>query len=459
MVLKHSHNLEDLQKQYIDALVLDISHTLKAYKQYLANDLDSNKLPKERDFMDIFSSLDSSVLNHTKTSQNIILDSIYIGGGTPNTLHQRDYERIFSAIFDNATLAKNAQITIEANPNLLNKHWCEALRYFGVNRISMGVQSFNEAKLKFLERSHSTKDISKAIELAAKIFAHCSIDVIYGTPLDSSDLLRREVETATNLPISHISAYCLMQENGAKNAIKYAKLESKIKQTQNAQNAKEIQMGDFNDLGITSRDLDFISNDGLDSSDMGEILRNELNKQGFNQYEVSSFVLEKTHNFCAKSVHNLSYWKGQEYLACGLSAVGRVGQWRYSGGRDLSRYIAYPLQKQAEYLEMEDLAFERIFLGLRSEVGIKLSTYATKQILGNLSPKSSTLSSTMLKSPLKMLSKQTFEQNILSALENLLNLNRISILINEGKCTLKGQNLVANDYFLADEIALYITKC
>lgn len=458
MVLKHSHDYVDLQRAYIDALILDISHTLRAYRQYinLSHKLDSVKAHKERDFISIFSTLDARVLKEVDflkdCPKEVVLDSIYIGGGTPNTLNERAYERIFRAIFDNAKITKNAQITLEANPNLLNKHWCEALRNFGVNRISMGVQSFDEDKLRFLERNHSLKDISNAIEIASKIFTYSSIDLIYGTPLDSSILLKSEVAKATSLPISHISTYCLMQESGAKNALKYAKLESKIQNNLNVSN----RHSDFAELD--SRDLNFYNTDGLDSAKMGEIMRSELQKHSFTQYEVSSFALKNTSNLNAKSVHNLSYWKGEEYLACGLSAVGRVGRNRYSGNYELKSYISTPLQKQVENLSVQDLAFERVFLGLRSEVGVRLSNSIINRILGDLEVKSSTLANILPKLSLKPHKKHTLEQHIENALENLLNPSRIFILINEGKCTLKGQNLVATDYFLADEIALYITN-
>lgn len=427
------------KKRYIDALICDISHTLQVYRargglaKNASNDENIEKLKNLKD---------------TKNTQKLALDSIYIGGGTPNTLDERDYERIFGAIFDNSTITKEAQITIEANPNLLSKNWCEALRSFGANRISMGVQSFESDKLRFLERSHTQKDIAKALELASG-FKYASIDLIYGTPLDSSAVLKREVAKAVSLPISHISAYCLMYEQGAKNANKYAKLESKMRG----------EVHNFSD----SRDLDF-SSAKITSSDMGKIVCEELEKSGFSQYEVSSFCKDSR----SKSLHNLSYWRGEEYLACGVLAVGRVGQCRYSGAKELDRYIAYPLQKECEDLSVEDLAFERVFLGLRSEVGVALG----EQILSDLSvyfstrgakvPKPTTKSSKICdkdfieKDCAKPLSD--LGRNITNGLNHLINPARVAILLKEKKCTLKGNILYSKDFFLADEIALYITS-
>ncbi|MGX2970796.1 radical SAM family heme chaperone HemW [Helicobacter sp. T3_23-1059] len=466
VVLK-PNDLARLKKQYIDALILDISYSLRAYRQYLAQK--SSK--SHKDFFSIFSSVDSQMLDfgdfvYEGESSRVVLDSIYIGGGTPNTLNESDYERIFGVIFDNASLSKNAQITIEANPNLLNKHWCKSLRSFGVNRISMGVQSFDNKKLKFLERAHTSKDIFKALELAS-IFRDSSIDLIYGTPLDSKSLLKSEVAEAMRLPISHISAYCLMQENGAKNATKYAKLESKMKDSSPNLAQNQSKNPALESMKLDSRDFDFCGDDGLKSSQMGEIVRNELAKYNFCQYEASSFAKNIAGQISTKSAHNLSYWRGEEYLACGLLAVGRVGQCRYSGEDTLSSYIASPLSKQCEWLSVEDLAFERVFLGLRSEVGILLSIGLEKQILKALEAKSSRINPFLLKNNAnnqqnlqcqKIIPNDKLEQDITNALENLINPKRIAILINEEKCDLKGQNLIASDYFLADEIALYITS-
>lgn len=464
VVLRHSQDFVKIKKQYIDALILDISHSLKTYQQFTTQK--SNKMSKNKDFISIFSSLDSKVLDFRDIVcesgfNRVVLDSIYIGGGTPNMLNEWDYERIFGVIFDNAKLSENAQITIEANPNLLNQNWCKSLCYFGVNRISMGVQSFDSAKLKFLEREHTSKDIFKALELACE-FRYSSIDLIYGTPLDSKTLLKSEVAQAVSLPISHISAYCLMQENGAKNATKYAKLESKMKDSSPnlAQNESKI-------IKLDSRDFDFFSDDGLESSQMGEIIKNELAKYHFQQYEVSSFAKNHKGQNHTKSVHNLSYWRGEEYLACGLSAVGRVGQCRYSGGDTLSSYIASPLSKKCEWLSAEDLAFERVFLGLRSEVGILLSPILKQRILEALEAKSSNINHLLLNNIVenqqhiqhqRIIPNDNLEQDITMSLEHLINPKRIAILINEGKCDIKGQNLIARDYFLADEIALYITR-
>ena len=421
------------KKQYIDALICDIFHTLQAYRA--CGGLAKNaKNPSGKN---------AKNLKHT---QKLVLDSIYIGGGTPNTLDERDYERIFGVIFDNVTISKNAQITIEANPNLLSKSWCEALRSFGTNRISMGVQSFESEKLRFLERIHTQKDIRKSLELAGG-FEYASIDLIYGTPLDSSAVLKREIANALSLPISHISAYCLMYEQGAKNANKYAKLESKMR-------TKAHSFGE-------SRDLDFSSREGqIDSSDMGKIVCEELEKGGFSQYEVSSFCKDSH----SKSLHNLSYWRGEEYLACGLSAVGRVGQCRYSRAKELARYIAFPLQKECEDLSVEDLAFERVFLGLRSEVGIALGGH----ILGDFGTRGVSVLESAIKSSKDCdkdfisqdcaKSLDDLESNIANALNQLINPSRLAILLDEKKCTLRGNTLHCEDFFLADEIALYITS-
>ncbi len=308
--------------------------------------------------------LDSTLQTHLHTAKT--LESIYIGGGTPNTLDSSVYIRIFETIFRHSALPQ--EITIEANPNLLTRQWCDALVDLGANRISIGVQSFRDDKLAFLERNHTYKDIALALQ-CAKNFQHISIDLIYDTPLDSIQSLKQEIAQAAALPINHISAYSLTLEKGS----------SLYKQYHNK----------------------------LDSSHYGDIIKQELASYGFNQYEVSNY--ERGH----KSLHNLAYWQAKQYLGCGAAAVGRIGDIRYYGANNIERYITNPLQKTQESLTKENLEFEKLFLGLRSEVGVTL-------------------------------------QNLDSS--------KVQILLEEKKCSIQNGMLKALDFFLADEIALWLSS-
>lgn len=255
-----------------------------------------------------------------------LLSSIFIGGGTPNTLEVEHYHAIFNAIVTHAHLALDIEITLEANPNLLSLAWCQALKQLGVTRLSLGVQSFFEDKLAFLQREHSHLDIFRALDMGYKSgIENLSIDLIYNTPLDTKKRLEQEVQHACKLPINHLSAYSLTLEDNTKLA-------------QNVQPKDLLQLDTF--------------------------LKAQLETHGFEQYEVSNYA--KTY-MCR---HNLGYWQGLEYLGCGAGAVGRIKNQRLFKAKDIKAYIANPLYAKAETLSPADLWFESIFLGLRCILGV-----------------------------------------------------------------------------------------
>ena len=372
-----------LHEAYLQSLIVDIRATLGAYR---AGEL--------LEFLD--SGGESSTTKHipestTPKSKNPTaldranLRSIYIGGGTPSLLPSHAYERIFAEIDRHCALSKITEITIEANPNHLNAQWCHDLFSFGVNRISMGIQSFCAQKLRFLERDHNVQDTMRALE-SILMFPHRSIDVIYGTPLDTPDnhkTLLHDINTACALPITHLSAYALTIEEGARFWRKHG-----------------LGTNEIHELG--------------DNATQAQIVREIASEHGFSQYEVSNFA--RGH----KSLHNRSYWAGEEYLGCGISAVGRVGQYRYFGQDDLLSYIKTPLHKHLESISREDLVFEALFMGLRSDVGVDLATLRESKKFSN-------------------------DQE-----------RKLAILLDSGKCVLRGGRLFASDMFLADEIALWL---
>ncbi|WP_299327477.1 radical SAM family heme chaperone HemW [uncultured Helicobacter sp.] len=367
-----------LHEAYLQSLIVDIRATLEAYR---AGEL--------LEFLD--SGGESSTTKHipestTPKSKNPTaldranLRSIYIGGGTPSLLPSHAYERIFAEIDRHCALSKITEITIEANPNSLQAQWCKDLAGFGASRISFGVQSFDPRKLVFLEREHSGRDIYHALEIA-QVFPHRSIDMMYGTPFDDEATLRADMQKACALDIDHLSAYSLMIEDGARFAHKHKSLAAPSP----------------------------AQKDSLEKQ--AHIVREVALAQGFCHYEVSNFARPY------KCLHNRAYWAGEEYLGCGVGAVGRVGQVRYERQKDLRAYIANPLAKQCESLALSDLAFEAVFLGLRSEVGVDIA-----------------------------------------AVSAYINPNRLSILLEEKMCIVQGGRLIASDIFLADEITLWLTR-
>ncbi|ANV97790.1 hypothetical protein BBW65_02770 [Helicobacter enhydrae] len=296
------------------------------------------------------------------------LSSIYIGGGTPNTLASRHYAKIFECINLYASLEADCEITIEANPNLISLEWMSDLKSFGINRVSLGVQSFNDAKLQFLQRDHQSYDIQSSITAIRKAqIQNISLDLIYGTPFDDEQFLLQELTQLQSFDLYHLSAYTLSIDKGSA----------------------------------------FYKNPpSLPNNDHSLYLRHILHDFNFTQYEVSNF-------FCkAKSKHNLAYWQGLDYLGCGAGGVGCIDGTRMQGSNNIHTYIKNPTHKQKEFLTPQDQRLERLFLGLRCEVGVDLAD---------------------------------------------LDSQKISYLLEENKCHINHNRLVANDYFLADEIALFLS--
>ncbi len=298
------------------------------------------------------------------------IETLFIGGGTPSTVSPSLYEPIFATIAP--FMIEDAEITSEANPNSATKEWLEGMHALGVKRISFGVQSFNEKKLKLLNRAHSPKQAIEAVENAFKAgFEHISLDLIYAVLGDTKELLQRDLDQAFALPIDHLSAYALTIE-------------------ENTPFAKKPQM----------------SKEQLSHT---KWLFEEIKKHGFPQYEISNFGRYQ-------SRHNLGYWHYKDYIGAGAGAVGKKEDIRLYPQSDIEAYIKNPTKVHTEKLSDEDMKFEQIFLGLRSEVGVD----------------SSLLDDTERK--------------------------QAEILTTEGKLEYKKGRYFNSDFLLADEITLFLSN-
>ncbi len=314
--------------------------------------------------------MDALYIQLQKEIENIDeeIESVFVGGGTPSVVEAKSYKKIFS--FLKSFLKKNAEITMEANPNSAKRHWLEEIRKLGVNRISIGVQSFFDDKLKLLARAHKAKDAKEAVLNAKKAgFEHINIDLIYDTIFDTKERLKKEIDKAFLLPIDHISAYSLTLEENTP-----------------FENRNDLKKGD---------------------DEAAIFFANEIKKRGFIHYEVSNFGIYK-------SKHNLGYWSYKNYIGVGAGAVGFYENRRFYPHFEIEKYIKNPLYKREELLTKEDIKMEKIFLGLRSEAG--------------------------------------FDLDILNSKER----ERIRELVLEKKLFIKNNKVYNNDFFLADEIALFI---
>ena len=252
------------------------------------------------------------------------IHTLFIGGGTPSTVTPELYRPIFELL--KPYFADAIEMTSEANPNSATYEWLEGMYSLGINRISFGVQSFNNEKLKLLNRAHSSIQAIEAIQNAAKIgFKNLSLDLIYATLGDTKELLLHDINTAFSLPINHLSAYALTIEEGTP-------FEKKPHMSKEK-------------LSLTSW------------------LFKEIEKRGFKQYEISNFGTYQ-------SRHNLGYWLYEDYIGVGSGAVGKLAMQRLYPTSDIEAYIKNPLDIQLELLNEQEKKLEQFFLGLRSSIGI-----------------------------------------------------------------------------------------
>ncbi len=296
------------------------------------------------------------------------IETIFIGGGTPSSIKAHLYEELFEIV--DPYLANNIEITTEANPNSASLSWIKDMKKLGINRISFGVQSFNDDKLRYLGRNHSGKLAKKAILNAYDAgIENISLDLIHSTRYDTPELLKKDLKIAFSLPINHISTYALSIEKGTKFYID-----------------KEIPKDDIKEQ---------------------KEFYEEIKKRDFIQYEISNFG-----KYICR--HNLGYWKHKEYIGIGAGAIGFRKYQRLYTHKSIQNYIKNPTYTKIEKLSDEDIKMEKVFLGLRSIVGVDI--------------------------------------NIFNKDEN----EKIKILLKEKKIRFENEKIYNTDYLLSDEIALFI---
>lgn len=268
------------------------------------------------------------------------VETIYFGGGTPSLLNLEELNRIFEVIFENYRVSKNAEITLEANPDDLSEKKIKELASTQINRLSIGVQSFFEEDLKLMNRAHNSKEALKSIELAKKHLENISIDLIYGIPGMSDEHWKKNLQTALNLDVPHISAYALTVE--PKTALE-----------------KFIATGKIAPVDDETAKRHF------------EILTETFEKAGFVHYEFSNFG--KPGFF---SQNNLAYWHGKEYLGIGPAAHSYDGNHRSWNIANNIKYFQSIQQNilpsEVETLSETDKYNEFVMTRLRLKEGISI---------------------------------------------------------------------------------------
>ena len=266
--------------------------------------------------------------------------TIYFGGGTPSLLSENELSQIFKTIYENFSVLKNAEITLEANPDDLSEEKLFQLSKSLINRLSIGVQSFFEEDLKLMNRAHNAAEAWESIKLSKKYFSNISIDLIYGIPKMTNQRWLQNLEKAFALDVPHISCYALTVE--PKTALKT-----------------------FIEKGIVPPVEDEVA------QEQHQILVSETEKRGFMNYEFSNFGKSGF-----ESQNNMAYWQGKPYLGVGPSAHSYNGKTRSWNVANNSKYIkaieAKTLPLERETLTKNDRYNEYVMTRLRTMWGIQL---------------------------------------------------------------------------------------
>ncbi len=275
------------------------------------------------------------------------LRTLYIGGGTPTALSASQLEVLLKGLTENLDLSVLEELTIEANPGDLDADKIAVLKNSAVNRVSLGVQTFDDKMLKKIGRSHLEKDIYENIDrLKLAGFDNISIDLIYALPGQTMEQVKENVAKAIGLDIPHMSLYSLILENHTvfMNRMRRGK------------------------LPLPKEELE---------AEMFEYIIAELERAGFEHYEISNF--SKT-GF--ESRHNLMYWDNAEYYGIGAGASGYVNGIRYKNHGPIRHYLSAVEEGNAriteEHLSQKEKMEEEMFLGLRKKSGVSMARFEEK---------------------------------------------------------------------------------
>lgn len=263
------------------------------------------------------------------------LKTLYIGGGTPSCVPIEFYQKLK---FD---FVPDYEFTFEVNPKTVDADYLQKLHSLGVNRLSIGIQSFDDDILAQIGRIHNSKAAKECIKMAQKAgFDNISIDLIYGLPNQTATAWQDTLKTALSLDVQHISTYGLKIEEG----------------TPFGENPPE---------NLPDEDL---------CADMYLECVKTLSEAGFEHYEISNFALRDF-----ESKHNSNYWKNSSYVACGIAAHGYENGVRYENVTDFETYVENPLKpSKTMVLTPEDILSEAVFLGFRLKEGIDLEEFRVR---------------------------------------------------------------------------------
>lgn len=266
------------------------------------------------------------------------VDTLYIGGGTPSCLSLEELDKL-RVITDSFNFSHNLEFTFECNIEDISYDLLLKLKELGVNRLSIGIESFNKCKLEFMNRKADYKSALEKINLARNLgFNNINLDLMYGIPGERLTDLKKDLKEILKLEPEHISTYSLIIEDNTM---------CKIRNDENIDEIEEVRMYEY----IVSK----------------------LNRKGYIHYEVSNFAKPGF-----KSLHNLTYWNNEEYYGFGLGASGYIKGFRYENTKNIEKYNSNEYKKSENLVSNQEKMDNEIMLGLRKMEGISLQEFFDK---------------------------------------------------------------------------------
>jgi putative oxygen-independent coproporphyrinogen III oxidase len=279
-----------------------------------------------------------------------VVDTVFVGGGTPSLLGAGRLAAVLDAVRENFVLAADAEVTTEANPESTSPELFEGLLAAGYTRVSLGMQSVSQHVLTVLDRVHSPgRAVAAAVEAQAAGFGHVNLDLIYGTPGERDDDLRRSVDAAVDAGVDHVSAYALVVEDGT--AL-----------------ARRVRRGE-----VATPDNDVLAH-------RYELVDGRLADGGFGWYEVSNW--SRPGGECR---HNLGYWNGGEWWGAGPGAHGYVGSTRWWNVKRPTAYVGVLAEKALpvagfERLDTDQAHTEDVMLSIRMRTGLRVAALGDAEL-------------------------------------------------------------------------------
>lgn len=309
----------------------------------------SNKQELEERYINVLN--DEIIKSSKKIDEEYEVTTIYIGGGTPSFVCEKNIEKLLKTVFENYKISKNAEITIEINPGTASEEKIKKYKQVGINRISLGLQSTNNKLLKQIGRIHTYEEFLNTYNIIKEEFNNINVDLMLGLPNQTMEDLKDSLNEVIELQPQHISIYSLIVEEGT------------LLQ----------KMLEENKISLPSEDLE---------RKMYWLAKETLEEKGYNHYEISNFAKDGY-----KSIHNLNCWEQKEYLGFGVAAHSYIDNKRISNIDIMEEYIKNIedgcIEKNRiiqEQQNEEEKKKEYMLLGLRKIEGIKIQDFKNRYV-------------------------------------------------------------------------------